>query len=315
MALRTIVVLLDGSPGDQDLLRQAQLLAARPGRLVLVEAVQRGAYSEARNCVRASGALEYLAKLASQPTLAGHVDFSVLHGDAARAVVEEAFVRKADMLVVGLPGRHGLGGGTAGAVVEHVLARSPLPVFLVRTGSDSPRQMRQLRDHPGVLVALDGSAFAEAVLPVAAEVATRFGGVVTLLQVVPLAGSLPPPGAAALDIRALDSLQTEAWAYLREVAGRFAHKHGVDVPWLEVRIGQPASAIADTIRDRSIRLAVMATHARPHWWRLFLGSVTDQVLQHTSVPLVLVRPQALAVAAADVIISNGHAARASVARR
>ena len=45
MPLRTIVALLDGSPVDQHLLRQAELLAGRPGRVVLVQAVHSGAFS------------------------------------------------------------------------------------------------------------------------------------------------------------------------------------------------------------------------------------------------------------------------------
>jgi nucleotide-binding universal stress UspA family protein len=66
------------------------------------------------------------------------------------------------------------------------------------------------------------------------------------------------------------------------------------------RVSRSASAsqpggIAETICDSSIRLLVMATHAYARWRRLLLGSVTDQVLRETTVPLVLVRPQALQV--------------------
>jgi nucleotide-binding universal stress UspA family protein len=96
-----------------------------------------------------------------------------------------------------------------------------MPAFLVRAGTDTILHQHDTRDHRGVLVAPDGSAFAEAALPVAGELATQIGSAITLLQVVPLAGSLPPPGAAAWDVRAIDALQSEAWVYLREVAGRF----------------------------------------------------------------------------------------------
>jgi nucleotide-binding universal stress UspA family protein len=306
VALRTIVALLDGSPSDKSVLRQAQLLLARPGRLVLVEAVPGGTFldgADEREC--AAAAAHYLSKVASQQRLTADIVTSVFRGDPAGAMVEEAFLCKADMLVMALAAQHGL----SGSVVEHVLARSPIPAFLVRADTDTILHKLDTRDQRGVLVALDGSAFAEAALPVAAELATQIGSDITLLQIVPLAGSLPPPGAAAWDVRAIDALQSEAWLYLREVAGRFAREHRLDSPRIAVRIGQPAAAIAETIRDSSIRLAVMATHVHARWRRLLLGTVTDQVLRETTAPLVLVRPQALQVAPAEVMPSAAaHAA-------
>jgi nucleotide-binding universal stress UspA family protein len=129
------------------------------------------------------------------------------------------------------------------------------------------------------------------------KLAIRFGGEVTVWRAVPLVEPLTPPGAMIWDLRALDSLRETASTYLRAIAGRCARELSLYSVRLEVRIGQPASAIVDAIRDRSISLVVMATHAHAHWRRKLLGSVTDQVLRHTTVPVVLVRPQALALSA------------------
>lgn len=154
---------------------------------------------------------------------------------------------------------------------------------------------------PRILVALDGSAFAEAALPVAAELAARTASALSFVQVVPLAGSLPPPGAAAWDVVPLDAMVSEAWRYLREVAGHFAPAYGFQTPRLHVEVGQPWQAVADVIRDDSIQLLVMATHAHPRWRRMLLGSVTDHVLRETSIPVVLVHPHAPPVASREPI--------------
>ena len=132
MALRTIVALLDGSPLDQVLLRQAQVLAARLGRVVLIEAVPHSSFADgAVERARAADAVRYLAKLGAQPTFAGGIDISVLYGDAAGAAVEEAFLRKADMLVMGLAAQNGFGYGTVGSV-DVLAALHAYPVAPVR---------------------------------------------------------------------------------------------------------------------------------------------------------------------------------------
>ena len=64
-------------------------------------------------------------------------------------------------------------------------------------------------------MALDGSELAAAALPEAARLARLLGGELVLLRVVPLLASLPPPGAAAWDVSAVDRLQVEAWRDLR----------------------------------------------------------------------------------------------------
>ena len=69
-----------------------------------------------------------------------------------------------------------------------------------------------------MLVPLNGSPFAEAVLPEAIELAQALEGEVVLLRVVPLLESLPPPGVAAWDVSVLDTLRADAGPYLRDVA-------------------------------------------------------------------------------------------------
>jgi len=211
---------------------------------------------------------------------------TVREGRGARAKAFAA-AQSADFLVLGLPAQHGFDGVTAGSTVQHVVEWSPVPVLLAR---DRRGELRHLHERPRILVALDGSEFAEAALRVAAELATTTASALSFVQVVPLAGSLQPPGAAAWDVCPLDAMVAAARKYLRDCAERFARAYDLETPRLHVEVGQAWQAVSDVIGEDSIQLLVMATHAHARWRRLLLGSVTDHVLRETSIPVVLVHP-------------------------
>jgi nucleotide-binding universal stress UspA family protein len=59
---------------------------------------------------------------------------------------------------------------------------------------------------------------------------------------------------------------------------------------LELGDRDPAAAIARVACDEQVDLLVMASHGRSGVARLMLGSVAEQVLRATPVPVLLVRP-------------------------
>ncbi len=63
---------------------------------------------------------------------------------------------------------------------------------------------------------------------------------------------------------------------------------------VEVRSGEPASAIHDLLTPLRIDLIAMATHGREGLSRVLLGSVAEQVLHMVQVPILLLRPSSLA---------------------
>ncbi|HEX5501491.1 MAG TPA: hypothetical protein VFW96_02640, partial [Thermomicrobiales bacterium] len=97
-----------------------------------------------------------------------------------------------------------LGRTVYGRVAGSVLERAPVPVLVARAWLPV-RQPALHTDHPRVLVPLDGSAFAEAALPVAADLALTLRGSLALIRAVapadPVAalvrrGVEPGPGEA-----------------------------------------------------------------------------------------------------------------------
>lgn len=133
-----------------------------------------------------------------------------------------------------------------------------------------------------VLVPLDGAAFAEAALPLAAHVARRHGATLRLVVV----HDPPLPGSDAVAALAV-ALQGTARDYLHAVASRLDPAgtlvHEVDV--LQGPVGATLAA-ASSQAD----LVVMATHGRGGLSRAWLGSVADYVLRHAAAPVLLVRP-------------------------
>jgi nucleotide-binding universal stress UspA family protein len=59
-----------------------------------------------------------------------------------------------------------------------------------------------------------------------------------------------------------------------------------------VRFGNPAPKIMQVINDEKIDLVAMTTHGRVGLSRVFLGSVTEELLRHVAVPFLVVHPVA-----------------------
>lgn len=171
-----------------------------------------------------------------------------------------------------------------------------------------------------VLVPLDGSAFAEAVLPTAVSLAALEGVEITLVTVVKpsephatwagfpvdidyakgrvdLTGGLldmPPEigGGMLAETRgqAEERAQVEAAEYLERVA----HRHFPDLVRTAVLKGEDvAGELATYAREHGIDFIAMATHGRTGLAHLLMGSVASRLLRAKVAPVLLVRPDHL----------------------
>jgi nucleotide-binding universal stress UspA family protein len=131
-----------------------------------------------------------------------------------------------------------------------------------------------------IVVALDGSPEAEAVLaPVEALAADRPAELI-LTQV----RGIVPVYAAAGSAAFVPEAPTD---YLRGLASRFAGR--LPPVRLEERVGTPVSGILEVARERDASLIAMATHGRRGLERWLFGSVTELVLRESPVPVLAVR--------------------------
>ncbi len=134
-----------------------------------------------------------------------------------------------------------------------------------------------------MLIPLDGSPLAEAVLPRAVELAKDSGAKVELLRAVE-AYTLPGVDPTEAQIKVVE----EGEAYLRDVAGRLKAE-GVRSVETSVWYGPAANAIVEAARLHKVDLIAMTTHGRSGLGRLILGSVAESVLRGTTVPILLIR--------------------------
>jgi nucleotide-binding universal stress UspA family protein len=146
--------------------------------------------------------------------------------------------------------------------------------------------------YTNLLVALDGSRFAERALGPALELAARLGARVTLVRVVtPELQTLAiTPGVAVsnLELAAQTSEveMQEAEGYLDTLRRRAAGREvAVSV---EVTRGDPAEMILDTAHAIGADLIVMTTHGRTGFRRLIYGSVAEAVLRGSTIPLLVI---------------------------
>lgn len=140
-----------------------------------------------------------------------------------------------------------------------------------------------------LLVPLDGSSLAEAVLPAATVLAGRVGAAVTLLHVVE-AGA---PGTVHGEPHLQDA--GRAAAYLERVAGGLR----AVLPVVEWHVHEPGEGgVARTIVDHAVELGcdlvVLCTHGRGHGRGglrgLVFGTIAQQVLRQGAAPVLLLRP-------------------------
>jgi nucleotide-binding universal stress UspA family protein len=121
-----------------------------------------------------------------------------------------------------------------------------------------------------VLVPLDGSKSAEAILPQVYRLLKRVGGGVILLR-----AAVPGPE---------DEAATE---YLKGIEEKVARR-GLRVGKLVLPLAADA-AIQEVAKDERADLIAMATHGHSRLSQLLFGSVTDAVLRTSPVPVLVAR--------------------------
>jgi nucleotide-binding universal stress UspA family protein len=153
-----------------------------------------------------------------------------------------------------------------------------------------------------ILACLDGSRFAEQILPYVAAEARRFASKVVLLQVIEIprvfhASAVPiqPPLSIPLPLtkEQIGAEETTAKSYLNSVALRL-RETGLDVDCVTL-IARLGAVIGDTIISyaaaNEIDLIAMATHGYTGWKRLIFGSTADFVLKKSGLPVMAIKPQ------------------------
>ena len=139
-----------------------------------------------------------------------------------------------------------------------------------------------------ILVPLDGSKRAEAILPHVEELAQSNDAKVIFLRVI---DPEPTTNPDAIDVPpepyGHEQRRKEAEYYLAVRRGKF-HKKGIKVE-TQVGEGPIVQAIINTADHMQADLIAMASHGRTGLARVFYGSVAAGVLHRVDRPLLLIR--------------------------
>jgi len=150
-----------------------------------------------------------------------------------------------------------------------------------------------------ILVCLDGSDLAEQIVPYAIEQALHFDSEVILIQVFEESSKLliaPPPATGGpvpfiptVTPEAKHKLEEEAKVYLERWA-EIIGKRGAKVRYT-LEEGSPAVTILDYCSQHGIDLIAIATHGRSGLSRTLAGSVADEVIRRSHIPILVIRPR------------------------
>ena len=144
--------------------------------------------------------------------------------------------------------------------------------------------------YTNILVPLDGSRFAETVLPHAIALASKFDCKVTLVKVfeIPQVYQSAANKDVLMDIH--QAAVKDSSDYLDEVKDKLiAEGLKVEVNFIEG--DNVPILLLEAIEESKADLVVMSTHGRSGLDRWRFGSVAQRIVRHSSVPIVLIHPR------------------------
>jgi nucleotide-binding universal stress UspA family protein len=139
-----------------------------------------------------------------------------------------------------------------------------------------------------ILVPLDGSKRAEAILGHVEELARHYNAKVIFLHVIEPTFMMGPEGTEMELYQQEIKQQTEqAESYLAAVQGEFREKN--IKARMRMAYGPAVGAIIETAKNENADIIAIASHGRSGLSQVFYGSVAAGVLHRIDRPLLLIR--------------------------
>lgn len=243
-----------------------------------------------------SAAEHYLKNLISKLEYKEKAHGEVILGKAAEGIVDYAAENKMGLVLMSSHGLSGISRWISGSITDKVLHESKVPILRINA-SASREAFYNKGQKMTVLVLLDGSELAEAVLDPVQEMAKQFGPEsvdIVLLRVCELFAHphhhYPPPMSLSWE----EYLEYETkkckgicLTYLDKIKKRLK-KDGLNVR-SQVPVGNPADAIVEYINKNPVNLIALSTHGRTGISQWAFGSVANKIMHGASTPVLLIR--------------------------
>ena len=294
-----ILIPTDGSPVSIRAARAAVRLAAQLGaRVTIYHAIedwQPQVYGEGYGMsVKTLQAFERAARESGARQLAAVAKLADVAGVRSSRLIEKARTpyegivaaarkRKCDLVFIASHGRRGISRLMMGSVTQKVLAHASVPV-LVHRGSATRLQH--------ILVPTDGSTTSLKAAKAAVRLAAEVGARVSAFHAIDASQPFIFGGGYGSDARAFvdfERLARESGERQVGAVGKLARAARVPFASLVAKARTPYEGIAAAARKNKCDLVFIASHGRRGLSKLMVGSVTQKVLAHVTVPVIVYR--------------------------
>jgi nucleotide-binding universal stress UspA family protein len=246
-------------------------------------------------------ALDRCAAATSAPPTKTSIELA--EGQTAEEICR--FVRECDdgMVVLGRRGRQEAGRPGMGATVHKVLMQTPAPVLLVPVEAPLPAA-----PYRRVVVPLDGSRWAESVLPLAVRLAKASEAELLLVHVVPTPEMIEARPLEVEDKKLQQALiernKQAARSYLDRTKSNLSAS-GLRMRTISIRGEDVREVLCDLIQRERADIAVLSArgHSHRHVSDVPYGTVASYLMTHCNVPM-LVTPATIRSGKAQIAV--GH---------
>lgn len=304
-----ILVTLDGSSLAETILPYVAQLATSlkipvsllhaidPEAVSALTAPDRGRYADQVEEDLKARSSSYLSRVAASFPEAVSGECHVHVGRPADVIVEYATREEKALLAMATHGYSGAKRMWLGSVADKVLHVCANPMILIRAHEEAGEAgAAEEAVISSIVVPLDGSVLAEAVLPHVIHIAKALRVPVTLFRVYSLMPTMySVAGYPSLELEggARDRIKEQMEGYLSDKAEELRSRGVQNVEPIAVE-GDAATEITDMAQKTKGNIVAMSTHGRSGVARWLMGSVTDKVVRQSGDAVLVVRSQSVA---------------------
>jgi nucleotide-binding universal stress UspA family protein len=293
-----MLVPLDGSEVSEVTFRYAKELAGRFTGLevILFHVCAGGEGISPLHRAYISQAVENIAEGAAQ--VGGHtakVSGELVEGNPADEIIRYSVQNGIDLILMATHGRSGVSRWAVGSVAYKVMRLASVPVWLVRAGIEEAIIQDKLPERR-ILVPLDGSRAAEAIIPQVEQVARQWGPEVVQIilarvcEAPDVSADYPSDMPVSWDERVArenTKCRLVAGTYLADIE-KHLRSTGLKVR-SELPIGKAAPEIVALAKSLRANLIAMVIHGRSGISRWAYGETAEEVMMGAPTPILLVR--------------------------
>lgn len=208
----------------------------------------------------------------------------IITGDPSVEILKRIQAENVDLVIMGTHGFRGLGRILFGSVAANVVKKSSAPVLTVNSRLSGLASKVRWEINK-VLFPIDFTENVPKILPYVLAVSEKFGATVHLLHVVDEAFRWGQVYSLAWNpkeiLRKAKDMMDSVCTEQMQGCPNFARN---------VVFGDPATAILQMVESENIDLVMMGTHGRKGLKHALLGSVAENVVKRSFVPVCVVNP-------------------------